>query len=143
MGQLLTASPFSRARGFTLLELLVVLVILGLISAIAVPQVFKWLERANVDSAKLQIEALGGAVDLYRLEVGAYPPTLKALVAKPDGVDRWNGPYLGKSIVPKDPWGRDYRYRVPGRHGPYDLYSLGSDGLDGGEGHKADIVSWK
>ena len=107
------------------------------------PQVFKWLERANVDAARLQIEALSGNIDLYRLEVGAYPPTLEALVAKPDGAKRWNGPYLKKTVIPKDPWGRDYRYRVPGRYGPYDLFSLGSDGFEGGEGHKADIVSWK
>ena len=143
MGQLPSASSSARAHGFTLLELLVVLVILGLIGAIAVPQVFKWLERANVDAARLQIEALSGNIDLYRLEVGAYPPTLEALVAKPDGAKRWNGPYLKKTVIPKDPWGRDYRYRVPGRHGPYDLFSLGSDGFEGGEGHKADIVSWK
>lgn len=139
--------PSTRARtgiaGFTLLELLVVLVILGLLGAIAAPQVFKWLERANADAARLQIDALGGAVDLYRLEIGTYPPTLEALVARPDGADRWNGPYLAKKALPKDPWGRDYRYRMPGEHGPYDLYSLGADGTEGGEGAASDIVSWK
>lgn len=138
-----SASSSGRAPGFTLLELLVVLVILGLIGAIAAPRVFNWLERANVDAARLQMEALGGSIDLYRLEVGAYPPTLQALVAKPDGAERWNGPYLRKTVIPKDPWGRDYRYRMPGRHGPYDLFSLGSDGVEGGEGSSADIVSWK
>ena len=132
-----------RARGFTLLELLVVLVILGLIGAIAAPQVFKWLEKANVDAARVQIEALGNSIELYRLEVGTYPPTLAALVKKPAGVDRWNGPYLRKSTLPQDPWNRDYQYRMPGEHGDYDLYSLGADGVEGGEGNNADITSWQ
>ena len=132
-----------RAGGFTLLELLAVLVILGLIGALVGPQIFKWLDRANADTTQIQIQALGGSIDLYRLEVGAYPPTLEALVAKPDGVERWNGPYLKKAAIPKDPWGNEYRYRLPGRYGPYDLYSLGADGLEGGQGNKADITSWE
>lgn len=137
-----TASPI-RPAGFTLLELLAVLVILGLIGAVAAPQVFKWLDRANADAARVQIEALGGTVDLYRLEVGVYPPSLDALVSKPAGEERWNGPYLKKVAVPKDPWGNDYRYRLPGQHGPYDLYSLGADGAEGGDGSNADIASWE
>ena len=132
-----------RARGFTLIELLVVLVILGLIGTIAAPQVFKWLEKANVDAARVQVEALGNSIDLYRLEVGSHPPTLAALVTKPVGVDGWNGPYLRKLTLPQDPWNREYQYRVPGEHGGYDLYSLGADGLKGGEGHNADITSWQ
>ena len=129
--------------GFTLLELLAVLVILGLISAIAAPQVFKWLDRANAGAARVQIEALGGSIDLYRLETGAYPPTLEALVVKPEGIERWGGPYLKKAIIPRDPWGHDYLYRMPGEHGPYDLYSFGADGSQGGEGINADIPSWE
>ena len=125
-----------RARGFTLLELLAVLVILGLIGAVAAPRVFKWLDKA-------QIEALSISIDLYRLEVGAYPPTLEALVTQPSGVGRWNGPYLRKPVLPKDPWGHDYQYRLPGQHGSYDLYSLGADGVEGGEGNNADLTSWK
>ena len=86
---------------------------------------------------------LGTGIDLYRLEVGSYPPTLDALISKPAGVEEWNGPYLKKTVVPKDPWGRDYIYRYPGQHGPYDLVSLGADGTEGGDGENSDIVSWR
>ncbi len=133
----------SRLRGFTLLELLVVLAILGLIATFAAPQVLKWLSGAKSDSARIQIEAVSSAIDLYRLEVGSYPPDLEALVTKPSGADRWDGPYLKKRTVPKDPWGRDYIYRNPGENGPYDLYSLGADGQEGGTGEDADVVSWQ
>jgi general secretion pathway protein G len=133
----------SRKRGFTLLELLVVLAILGLIATFAAPRVLKWLSGAKSDAARIQIEALGTGLDLYRLEVGSYPPTLEALVTQPSGADRWNGPYLKKTVVPKDPWGRDYVYSNPGENGPYDLVSLGADGAEGGEGEDRDIVSWQ
>ena len=133
----------SPMAGFTLLELLAVLVILGLIGSIAVPQVFKWLDKANVDAARIQVEALGGAIDLYRLETGSYPPTLSALITRPDGHGHWNGPYLKKPVLPNDPWGRAYQYRFPGSHGHYDLYSWGADGADGGDGSNADITNWK
>ena len=131
------------ARGFTLLELLVVLAILGLIATFAAPQVLKWLSGAKSDSARIQIEALGTGIDLYRLEVGSYPPDLEALVEQPAGADRWDGPYLKKRTVPKDPWGREYIYRYPGANGPYDLYTLGADGQEGGSGEDADVVSWQ
>ncbi len=133
----------SRLRGFTLLELLVVLAILGLIATFAAPQVLKWLSGAKSDSARIQIEAVSSAIDLYRLEVGSYPPDLEALVTKPSGADRWDGPYLKRRTVPKDPWGRDYIYRNPGENGPYDLYTLGADGQEGGTGEDADVVSWQ
>ena len=133
----------SRKRGFTLLELLVVLAILGLIATFAAPRVLKWLSGARSDAARIQIDALGTGLDLYRLEVGRYPPTLEALVTKPSDADRWNGPYLKKIVVPKDPWGRDYVYRNPGENGPYDLVSLGADGAAGGEGEDRDVVSWQ
>ncbi len=133
-----------RARGFTLLEILVVLAIIGLIAAIAAPQVFRSLGGAKSDSAKVQIEALATGIDLYRLEVGSLPPDLEALVRKPAAADRWNGPYLrNKTSVPKDPWGNEYRYKVPGEHGDYDLYSLGADGTEGGEGENRDVKSWE
>lgn len=132
-----------RERGFTLLEILVVLAIIGLIAAIAAPQVFKSLGGAKSDSARVQIEALSTGIDLYRLEVGKLPPDLEALVRRPSGEERWNGPYLRKASVPKDPWGNDYRYKVPGDHGDYDLYSLGADGAEGGEGENRDITSWE
>ncbi len=132
-----------RFPGFTLLELLVVLAILGLIATFAAPRALKWLAGAKSDSARIQVEALSTGIDLYRLEVGSYPPDLEALVARPPDAERWDGPYLKKSTVPKDPWGRDYIYRIPGEHGSYDLYSLGADGQEGGSGEDADVVSWQ
>ncbi len=132
-----------KVSGFTLLELLVVLAILAMIATFAGPQVFKWLSGARRDTARIQVENLGTGIDLYRLEVGRLPPDLEALVRKPNGVDRWNGPYLKKSSVPKDPWDNEFVYRVPGQHGDYDLLSLGADNAQGGEGEDRDIVSWE
>lgn len=134
-----------RVRGFTLIELLVVLVILGLLAALAGPRVIGYLGGAKSDTAKLQIEELGSALDLYHLEVGQYPSTqegLQALVQAPGGSDKWKGPYLKKKEVPKDPWGNDYHYEAPGQHGPYDLSSLGADNREGGDGENKDLVSW-
>ena len=134
-----------RQSGFTLVELLVVLVILGLIMAFAVPQVIKYVGGAKSDSAKIQIQRLGSVLDLYRLEVGHYPTQeegLRALVEKPAGAENWNGPYLKKDDALTDPWGRPYVYEIPGQHGEYDLYSLGADGQEGGEGEDRDWTSW-
>lgn len=135
------------AAGFSLIELLVVLVILGLLAGLVGPNVLKWLGTANTDTAKTQIEMLGNALDTYRLEVGRYPNSsegLQALVQQPPGANRWNGPYLRKEGVPKDPWGNEFQYRAPGEGGrPYDIYSLGADGVDGGEGENQDVVSWQ
>lgn len=136
----------AAARGFTLIELLVVLVILGLLAGLIGPQVMKHVGTSKTKTAKLQIEELAATLDIYRLEVGDYPSneqSLLALVEKPADVDTWAGPYLRKKVVPKDPWGREYQYRYPGEHGEYDLYSLGSDNAEGGEGEAADIVSWE
>lgn len=132
-----------RGAGFTLIELLVVLAILSLLAAFAGPQLFKYLGGAQSDAAKVQIEALASGIDLYRLEHGEYPKALSALVEKPADMDKWNGPYLRKPALPKDPWGRDYLYRAPGEHGAFDLYSLGADGEEGGEGDDRDVVSWE
>lgn len=132
-------------RGFTLIELLVVLVILGLLAGLVGPQVLRYLGSAKSDTAMLQIEELGAGLDLYHLEVGRYPTTeegLKALVEQPTGISKWNGPYLKKKSIPLDPWGNEYHYRSPGEQGMYDLYSLGNDNMDGGEGNNADVVSW-
>lgn len=135
-----------RMRGFTLIELLVVLVILGLLMSVVGPRVMKYVGGAKGDTARMQVQELASALDMYHLEVGRYPSNdvgLRALVERPSGVDRWNGPYLRKSSIPKDPWGNDYIYRAPGQHGPFDLYSNGADGQPGGEGEDADIVSWE
>jgi general secretion pathway protein G len=137
--------PGRAMRGFTLIELLVVLVILGLLAALAGPRVIGYLGGAKSDSAQLQIEEFGSALDLFKLDVGRYPSSqegLQALVQQPGGIDRWNGPYLKKKEVPKDPWGNDYRYASPGQHGPYDLSSLGADNREGGDGENKDLVSW-
>ena len=135
-----------RARGFTLLELLVVLVILSLLAGLVGPQLMKHVGESKAKTARLQIEELGAALGMFHLEIGRYPSTeegLAALVQKPAGLETWNGPYLRKPVVPKDPWSSDYRYRAPGEHGAYDLYSFGADKAEGGDGENADIVSWR
>ncbi len=136
----------AATRGFSLIELLVVLVILGLLAGLVGPKVMKHLGGAKSDTAKLQIADLGAGLDVYRLETGDYPSNdegLKALVENPGDKPGWNGPYLKKKIVPQDPWGHEYHYQMPGEHGDFDLYSLGKDNAQGGEGENADIVSWE
>jgi general secretion pathway protein G len=140
------SSPDRRHEsGFTLIELLVVLVILGLLAAFAAPQVLKYLGSAKTDAAKAQIQNIASILDLYRLEVGSYPAEqdgLEALVQAPPDAARWNGPYVRNRDVLLDPWGELYQYRMPGDHGAYDLYTLGADQNDGGEGEDQDITSW-
>ena len=134
-----------RERGLTLIELLVVLLILSLIAAFAVPRVMKYLGGARSDSAAIQIERLGGILDLYRLDMGRYPGTedgLRALVEAPMEAERWNGPYLKKENSLIDPWGNEYRFRSPGEHGDFDLSSLGADNTEGGDGEDRDLKSW-
>mgnify|MGYP001773205138 FL=1 len=135
-----------RHGGFTLVELLVVLAILGLLAGLVGPKVMKFLDSSKSKTARLQIEDLSSTLDLYRLELGRYPTEnegLKALVENPGSMPNWNGPYLKKSEVPKDPWGFDYQYRFPGEHGSYDIWSLGADNREGGEGDNADVKSWE
>lgn len=130
-------------RGFTLIELLVVLVILGLLGSIVGPQVMKYLGGAKSDTAKAQVEQLATSLDTYKIEVGRYPNSsegLKALVEAPSGATNWNGPYLKKKQVPKDPWGNEYQYRSPGESGDFDLLTLGADNAQGGQGENKDIV---
>lgn len=131
-------------RGFTLLELLVVLVVLGMLAGIVGPKYFKQLGRSETKIAHAQIETLVKALDIYRLEMGHYPTGeqgLQALVEAPGEAVDWGGPYLRKG-VPLDPWGREYVYRSPGEHDEYDLLSWGKDGRPGGEGENMEIVSW-
>lgn len=131
-------------RGFTLLELLVVMVIIGLLAGYVGPKFFGQIGKSEVKAARAQMDALQKSLDQYRIDVGRYPATeqgLAALTTKPGDEQRWSGPYLSKA-VPKDPWGREYQYRSPGEHGEYDLVSHGKDGRPGGEGEDADITSW-
>jgi general secretion pathway protein G len=131
-------------RAFTLLELLVVMVIIGLLASYVGPRYFSQIGKSEIQTAKAQIEAFGKALDHYRLDTGHYPPTelgLSALVTRPQNEPKWAGPYLAKA-VPSDPWGRPYIYKSPGEHGDYDLLSLGKDGQPGGTGEAADIQSW-
>ena len=138
-------SCFNRKPlGFTLLELLVVMVIIGLLASYVAPKYFAQVGKSEVKTAKAQIYALSQALDQYRLDVGHYPTTeqgLNALVTKPTNETKWQGPYLKKS-VPLDPWGNPYQYKQPGQHGDYDLLSYGKDGQPGGSGEAADITSW-
>lgn len=136
------------SRGFTLIELMVVVVIIGLLAAVVVPRVVGRGEEAKIAAAKLQIKEIEAALDLYRLDNGFYPTTeqgLRALVERPttEPIPRnWReGGYMKK--VPVDPWGNPFVYRCPGDHGEYDLLSMGADGREGGEGSGKDITSWE
>ncbi|RKQ55426.1 general secretion pathway protein G [Vogesella indigofera] len=131
------------SAGFTLLELLVVLVIIGLLAGYVAPRYFAQVGKAEVKTAQAQVDALEKSLDQYRLDTGRYPTTeqgLAALYSRPADEPKWQGPYL-KKAPPPDPWGRPYQYRQPGERGEYDLYSYGKDGQSGGSGEDADIGS--
>lgn len=133
------------SRGFTLLELLVVMVIIGLLAGYVGPKYFEQIGKSETKTAKAQIDALGKALDQYRIDTGSYPSTeqgLAALNKNPGSSEKWSGPYLKKD-VPNDPWDKPYIYKNPGEHGgDYDLYSLGKDGQQGGTKESEDVVSW-
>jgi general secretion pathway protein G len=132
-----------RNAGFTLLELLVVVVIIGLLAGLVAPRYFGQVGKSEVNVAKAQLDALEKALDQYRLDTGHYPSAelgLDALINRPANEPKWNGPYLRKS-VPLDPWGKPYMYRVPGQKGDFDVLSYGKDGQPGGTGENADILN--
>ena len=137
-----------KQRGFSLMELLIVMVILGLIASLVGPKLFGKLGKAQQKTAKTQIEMLMAAMAAFRLDVGRYPTQqegLTALVTNPESepeLDKWNGPYLKKAL-PNDPWGKPFHYQCPGSHGEYDLFSYGRDGAPGGEGEDKDVTSWE
>jgi len=140
----ITCRPLRVQAGFTLLELLVVMVIIGLLAGYVGPKYFAQIGKSEVKSARAQIDSLGKALDQFRLDTGHYPSSeegLAALIARPASQPKWDGPYLTKN-VPLDPWGNPYIYKFPGQHGDYDLISYGKDGQPGGEGEAADITNW-
>jgi len=134
-----------RERGFTFIEIMVVVSIIGLLMALVGPNLIRQQGKAETKTVAAQIEMLGTALDTFRLDNGRYPSTqegLTALVQRPGASDRWDGPYLKKG-VPNDPWGRPFFYRSPGEGGrPYDIYSLGADGAPGGDNNNRDVSSW-
>ena len=137
-------SSVRNGAGFTLLELLVVMVIIGLLVGYVGPKYFSQVGKSEIKAARAQINALEKALDQYRLDTGHYPTTqqgLEALFAKPSGENRWDGPYL-KKAVPLDPWGKPYQYKSTGELGEIDLYSFGKDGQPGGTDENADITNW-
>ncbi len=132
-------------RGFTLVEMLVVITIIALIMSLVGPRVLNYLTDAKIKTARIQIASFENALDLYYLDANRYPTTsegLRALMEQPGSVVVWSGPYLKGNVVPNDPWGKPYIYRSPGEHGAYDIISYGADGQEGGTGPAADITSW-
>lgn len=132
-------------EGYTLIEILVVITIIGLVVGLIGPRVLNYLGESKVKTAKIQIQGFSSALDLYYLDTGRYPSGaegLGALVQRSGGIASWNGPYLKGGNVPNDPWGKAYIYRSPGEHGAYDILSYGADGQEGGTGTASDVTSW-
>ena len=132
------------ARGMTLIEILVVLVLIGIVMGIVGGNFLGKGEKAKADAAKIELNQIGQTLDLYKLEVGRYPTTqegLQALIAAPSGVTNWNGPYWKNGTIPKDPWGNEYKYTSPGAKAAYDIVAYGADGTDGGAGPNKDVTN--
>lgn len=137
--------PLSRRGGFTLLELLIVLSIMGLLMAVVTPQVMNMFSGAKTDTAALQVETITTALKYYQLDTGSYPDMeqgLEGLLKAPDGIKKWRGPYVRKRQHLVDPWGRPFHYRFPGKYSAVDVFSYGADNHEGGEGENVDVVNW-
>ena len=137
--------PAGGEAGFTLVEMLVVITIIGLIMGLVGPRVLNYLSESKIKAAKIQMQSFSSALDLFNLDTGRYPSSgegLGALIQSTGTIPAWNGPYLKGGVLPNDPWGKPYVYRSPGEHGAYDILSYGSDGQEGGTGTAADIASW-
>lgn len=135
--------PTSRRSGFTLIELIVVIALVAVLAAVVAPNLLGKATEANRKSAGIQLEKVANAVELYRLETGRYPEELADLVKRPQGLERWNGPYIRRMSQLKDPWGNDLILQRPGENGAFDVLSHGADGQAGGEADDADINSWE
>lgn len=136
------SNPPRRQAGFTLLELLVVLAILGLLAALVGPRVMGYLGSSKTQTASIQLGNIEASLDLFRIDTGKYPQKLDDLMTKPASASNWNGPYFKKPSALMDPWGEPYQYKSPGDHGEYDLYSFGADKAEGGTDEDADVRSW-
>ena len=135
-----------KSAGFTLLELLIVMIIIGLLAALIGPKMIGRVGESRQTVAKQQVEGFGSALEMYRLDTTKSPTQeqgLEALVSEPQGVNNWKGPYLKKKFIPKDPWGHEYIYTYPGANGDYDIVSYGADGNTGGDGEDKDVASWE
>lgn len=135
-----------RSAGFTLLELLIVMIIIGLLAALIGPKMIGRVGESRQTVAKQQVEGFGSALEMYKLDTTKYPTQeqgLEALVSEPQGVNNWKGPYLKKKFIPKDPWGNEYIYTYPGANGDYDIVSYGADGNTGGDDEDKDVASWE
>lgn len=133
----------NKRKAFTLVEMMAVVVIIGILAAVIAPKIFNQVNKTNETAARQDIEALAQAITLYRLDTSRFPYEMRDLLYEPDDVRNWNGPYLSKRKIPRDPWGNEYQYRAPGDNGrEFDIWSLGEDGQEGGEGQAEDITSW-
>ncbi|MBF8276015.1 MAG: gspG [Candidatus Brocadiaceae bacterium] len=135
-----------KAGGFTLLELLIVMIIIGLLAALIGPKMIGRVGESRQTVAKQQIEGFSSALEMYKLDTAKYPTReqgLEALITQPSGVINWKGSYLKKKLIPKDPWGNNYIYTYPGEHGDYDIISYGADGKSGGDDEEKDVLSWE